>query len=128
MSRLIQLASFACLIVLLAGFYIMPSNQALLMASGDSVHQITRAILASVIMVQILTKPPRQLWFRASAYILSGLAITWTIYQTYNYNMMPLDTLSILAGSFAILVSSVERSIVSKEESSERKTILVHSR
>lgn len=113
MGRLLQFLSLICLIVLLFGFVIMPGHQALWLASGGIEHQIVRAGLIMVIVVQMLTRPPRRMWFRLVAGSAASVALVWALQQTYSYNMMPLDILSILGASSAIVLAVIERRTIS---------------
>jgi hypothetical protein len=109
MGKLLLLLSFMCLVFLGFGVVLYPQNSVFWLASGSSMYQHVRELLALVLVVQLVTRPPRHVWVR----LLSGaIAVTtgiWAIEATYASQMPLLDSLSFLGASIAIGVTALER-------------------
>jgi len=110
MRKTLLILSFASLIILAVGTSLAPNNSMFWLANGDVAYQIVRMILSAMLLLQIFTEPPRQLYFR----IMSGvaaLAITvWALQLTYINHMLLLDSFSILAASIATGLTALELS------------------
>ena len=109
MGKMLLLLSLVCLVILFIGSGMFPQNPDFWLASGASTYQHIRELLAIVLTLQLITRPPRHVWFR----MLSGaIAVTvgvWSIEATYAYHMLPLDTLCFIGVAVAIGITALER-------------------
>jgi hypothetical protein len=109
MGKLLLLLSFMCLVFVGFGVVLFPQNSVFWLASGSSMYQHIRELLALVLVVQLVTRPPRHVWVRILAGAVAiGVGI-WSIQATYSNQMLLLDSLSFLASSIAIGVTALER-------------------
>lgn len=92
--------------------HVAPQNPLFWFASLGTTYQHIRELLLAILLVQLVTRPPRHVWFRILTGAVSIVTITWVIQQSYSFNMLPLDTLSILGASLAIAVTSLERKAI----------------
>ena len=108
MSKLLLLLSFISIVILAIGTAFMPGNELFLLAGRSSGLEYVREILATILFSQLITHPPRHIFFRllagGSAIVVAG----WTILSSLNGNMLFLDTLSMLAAAIAIGVTALE--------------------
>jgi hypothetical protein len=72
-------------------------------------YQYVRELLALVLMLQLITRPPRHVWFRIIAGAIALSVGIWTVEATYSYHMMFLDALCFMSASLAIGVTALER-------------------
>jgi hypothetical protein len=109
MGKMLLLLSLVCLAILSIGTGLFPQNPDFWLASGASTYQHIRELLAVVLTLQLITRPPRHIWLR----MLSGaVAVTvgvWSIEATYANHMLLFDTLCFLSASVAIGVTALER-------------------
>lgn len=112
MRKLLLLLSLGVLVFLSVATTLFPQNTIFWLASSASMYQHLRELLAFVLVLQLATRPPRHVWAR----ILSGaiaLAVgVWVVEATYAYQMLGLDSLSLLGASIAIGVTALERKII----------------
>ena len=111
MSKLILLLSFLILIITGAGVAFAPDNSLFWLASNGPTFQYMRIVVGSLLAIQLVTRPPRHVWFRVLAGTVSACTAYWAIGQTYAYHMQLLDTLAFLGGSFTIAATALERSV-----------------
>ena len=111
MSKLILLLSFLVLIITGAGVAFAPDNSLFWLASNGPAFQYMRIVIGSLLAIQLVTRPPRHIWFRVLAGTVSACTASWAIGQTYAYHMQLLDTLAFLGGSFTIAATALERSV-----------------
>ena len=109
MGKLILILSLICITILCLGTALAPQNSAFWLASGTSMYQHVREVLAVVLILQLTTRPPRHLWFRIITATIATAVGIWTIEATYSYHMLYLDTLCFLGTSIAIGVTALER-------------------
>ena len=112
MGKLLIFLSLVILLAMSIGANVAPQNPVFWLASVATAYQHVREVLIAILLTQLVTRPPRHVWFR----LLSGgtaiIAIAWAIQQNYTYSMLPLDTLSIIGASVAILITALERKSV----------------
>jgi hypothetical protein len=109
MGKLLLVLSFVSLVFLAIGTAQEPNNAIFWLASPAHDLQQLRVILAAILGLEIVTRPPRKLWFRTLAGLV-GLSVgIWTIQQTFSYHLELLDSLAFLAASVAVFVTAVER-------------------
>lgn len=83
-----------------------------LFASTSSTYQNVREVLAFVLIMQLVTRPPRHAWIRVLSGSIALAAVIWTIDATYTGQMLPLDSLAFLGASIAIGVTALERRVI----------------
>lgn len=112
MGKVLIFISLIILVTMTIGASITPLNPFFILASVNPTYQYIREILAVVLALQFVTRPPRHVWFRLLAAGIASIIIVWSIQQTNSYHMQFFDTLSILGASIAILVTALERKAV----------------
>lgn len=113
MGKLMLLLSFIVVVITGVGVAFTPDNSLFWLASNGSTLQNMRIIIGSLLLIQLITRPPRHVWFRVIAGTIAATTAYWTVSQTFAYNMQLLDTLAFLGGSFTIAATSLERGIES---------------
>jgi hypothetical protein len=98
------------------GVILAPQSSLFWLATGGPVYQHVRIVIAAVLAIQLVTNPPRHVWFRIFAASLALLTSVWTIEQTYSYHMQLLDTLAFLSASFGIFATTLEHSVAVDKE------------
>lgn len=124
MRRLLLLLSAVGLSLLAYGTAFYPEFAAFWLASGEPQYQIIRMFLAAALFIQFVTHPPRNIYFRVLCGVIAIGSSIWAIQQTYMYEMMLFDTLSILAASIATGITALEISY-EKEEHQTKNHIFV---
>ncbi|HVC36318.1 MAG TPA: hypothetical protein VNE40_02630 [Candidatus Dormibacteraeota bacterium] len=112
MGKLLLFLSFVIIVFLSVGAVLYPQNPIFLLASTNSIYQHVRELLAFVLILQLVTRPPRHVWIRVLSGTIALSAIIWTIDATYVGQMLPLDILAFLGASIAIGVTAIERRII----------------
>ena len=112
MGKLLLLLSFGILVFLSVSAALSPQNLMFLFASTSSTYQHVRELLAFVLMMQLVTRPPRHVWIRVLSGTMALAAGIWTIDATYFGQMLALDSLAFLGASIAIGVTALERRII----------------
>ena len=77
MGRLSSCFHVASLVFLIAGTTKYPNQAMFWLASGSSTYQYIREILAGILITQIITRPPRKIWFRLLAGSLAVSIAAW---------------------------------------------------
>ena len=108
MGKLLLLLSCSCLLLLLFGTAAFPDSPGFWLASAAPSYEHVRSLLAFVLLVQLVTRPPRHLAFRVACGIVAAAVATWAIQETYAAQMLLLDSLSLLAAATAIGVTALE--------------------
>lgn len=83
------------------------------LASPANYIQYIRIILAGILILQLVTNPPRRIWLRLVTGTVAGLVGMWTIQQTFNGSLQFLDILAFLSTSLAVLTTALERTTTS---------------
>ena len=107
------LLSLYALALLGIGTATMPNDPVFWLASPANYIQYIRIILAGILMLQLITKPPRRMWLRLVTGTIASLVGMWTIQQTYNGSLQFLDILAFLSTSLAVLITALERTATS---------------
>lgn len=110
MGKSVLFMSLVMLSVIGIGVAVVPNNMLFWLASGDQVYQQMRIAIGVIISIQLVTNPPRHIWFRLLAGGTAVVVGAWAIGQAYNYHMQLLDVLGFMGASFAVLATSLERS------------------
>lgn len=108
MSKVLLFLSFLSLVILALGTAFMQNNTMFWLADGGLVYKIVIEVMATILFVQIITHPPRHIFFRILAGLVSLLVGIWTIITTSTGAMPLLDSLSLLASATAIGVTALE--------------------
>jgi hypothetical protein len=109
MGKMLLLFSLVCLTILYIGTAFFPQNPSFWLASGASMYQQVREILAFVLILQLTTRPPRHIWFRVLSGAVAVVIGAWSIEATYSNQMLFLDTLCFVGGAVAVGVATLER-------------------
>jgi hypothetical protein len=124
MRRLLLLTAALSLCLLAYGTAYYPDYAAFWLASGEPTYQIVRLLLAGVLLLQFVTNPPRNIYFRVLCGFIAVSAATWAIGESSSFHMMYLDTLSFLGASVATGITALEFN-EEKEEFHHGKNIFV---
>ncbi len=111
MGKLLSLLSLICICVLGLGVMVFPHSPAFWLVTNSASYQQVRVIIAALLTIQLITTPPRQVWFRIVAGSVAALTGFWVVQQTYQYHMELLDSLAFLGASFAIFATALERNV-----------------
>jgi hypothetical protein len=125
MSKLLLLLSLFALAILGIGTATMPNDPMFWLASSANHIQYVRTILAGMLMLQLITNPPRSIRLRVLTGTIAAIVGVWTIQQTLNGNLQFLDILAFLSTSLAVFITALERSftsIVTYSMSEDNKT------
>lgn len=109
MGKTLLLLSLVVLTVLFLGTSLAPQDPAFWLASSVPTYQHIREVLALVLMLQLITRPPRHVWFRMLAGAIAVAVGSWSIEATYSYSMQLLDTLCFIGAAVAIGITALER-------------------
>ena len=99
MSKILLFLSFLSLVILAFGTAFMQNNTMFWLADSGLSYKIIIEVMATILFIQIVTHPPRHIFFRILAGLVSLLVGTWTIMTTYSGTMPLLDSLSLLAST-----------------------------
>ncbi len=109
MGKALLVAAFAILALLAFGTQNDPNSSMFWLASSATGYQVVRGGLMAVLLLQIVTNPPRYMVFRATSMIIASSVAIFSLQATYANHMLLLDALSLLASSVAIAVTALER-------------------
>jgi len=108
MGKLLLFLAMSSLMALFIVSLIAPDSSIMWIASASLTYQIMRLGLSVILFVQLLTQPPREVWFRAITGLLAVSVAVWAIYSTYIYQMPAADTLAFIGASLAVGVTALE--------------------
>jgi hypothetical protein len=111
MGKLLLFLSLVCIAFVGVGTFMSPNGDLFLMASGAENYQRIRIIVGIIVAIQLLTRPPRHVWFRVIAGSFAALTGFWAVQQTYDFHMQVLDALAFLGASFAVFATALERGV-----------------
>jgi multidrug transporter EmrE-like cation transporter len=107
------LLSLYALVLLGIGTATMSNDPMFWLASPANYIQYIRIILAGILVLQLITNPPRRMWLRLVTGTVAGLVGMWTIQQTFNGSLQYLDILAFSSTSLAVLITALERTATS---------------
>jgi hypothetical protein len=116
MGKSAVLLSLIAIAIVGFGVMLAPQSSLFWLATGGPTYQHVRIVIAAVLAIQLVTNPPRHVWFRILAGTLAVVTGVWVVQQTSNYHMQLLDTLAFLGASFGIFATSLERSAAVDKE------------
>jgi CDP-diglyceride synthetase len=122
MRKALLLMSSLSLIIVTIGTAILPNYPLFQLASNSNFYQYVRATLTLVLLLQLVTRPPRHLFFRILAGLTSILIVSWVVINTYNGIMPFLDTLSLLSAAVAIGITTLEINTTDAKENRPGKS------
>lgn len=93
------------------GSYYMPDSAFFWLASGDMVMQLVRVALCLIILVFMLTEPPRHMIVRSMAGLIALATAWWALYASTLMSTPIFDTAIMLQAAIAIGIAALERSI-----------------
>jgi hypothetical protein len=108
MGKLLLLLSLISLVFLQLGSYLFPGDPVMWLAASSSSYEMARLLLMPVLVVLLVTNPPRHLVLRYVAGTLSILVLLTIAYLTYNNHMGALDTLAFGAAGIAMGIVALE--------------------
>ena len=112
MGKLLLFLSLVILVFLSVSAALYSQNIMFLFASAGSFYQHVRELLAFVLILQLVTRPPRHAWIRVLSGSVALATGIWDINATYVGRMLPLDSLAFLGASIAIGVTALERRFI----------------
>ena len=112
MGKLLLFMSFVILVFLSGSVALFPQNPMFLLASTSSIYQHVRELLSFILLLQLVTRPPRHVWIRVLSGTIALASGIWTIDATYLGQILPLDSLAFLGASIAIGVTALEHRII----------------
>ena len=101
------------MVLLGIGTATMSNDPMFWLASPANYIQYIRIILAGILVLQLITNPPRRMWLRLVTGTVAGLVGMWTIQQTFNGSLQYLDILAFSSTSLAVLITALERTATS---------------
>lgn len=116
MNKLLLLVSLLALTVTGVGTALYPNNPMFWLASGATYMQYVRIALGFVLFVQLVTNPPRHLYFRIFGGSIAAVVGFWALTQSYSYHMQLLDSLAFMGASLVVLATALERKPQSSPE------------
>lgn len=108
MGKTMLMVAFICLSVVAMGTAVMPQNPLFWLLSSHSAHQYARLLLLVIMLAQLRTNPPRNPYFRVITGALGAFVGAWALQETYEYLILPTDTLMYLGSALAIIITSLE--------------------
>jgi hypothetical protein len=109
MGKILQLLSISSLALLTIGTALYPQNALFWMASGAPAFQQIRILLIVLLMIQLVTLPPRHVWFRLTVSAAASITTVWVILATNSFHMELLDSLVFLGAAFTAFATALER-------------------
>jgi hypothetical protein len=109
MGKALLVLAFIGLGIVSIGTHLEPNSIVFLLASESRQFQILRGVLEFTILLQLITRPPRHLLFRLLTGVIAASTMLWIVFSTYNGQILPWDSLSILGASIAIMITAIER-------------------
>lgn len=111
MSKLIVFLSLIGLSILFTLGLIAPDSSVMWLASTSTNFALLRAVLMFVLLVLLLTNPPRNVYMRVMIGMFSLALMAWSLDSTYNNHMKLVDTLSLLPVSIVAGLDILEQDI-----------------
>lgn len=94
------------------GAIVDPQSPLFWVASSSVTYEYIRLAIIGALAILLFTRPPRRTWARGLTGLIAAVTVVWAIQQTYSYHMLPLDALSIVGASIAIIVTILEADTV----------------
>lgn len=101
---------FALVMLITMGFgsYYMPDGAFFWLASGDVVMQLVRIALSLIILVFMLTEPPRHMIVRSMAGVIALATAAWALHASTLMNTPIFDTVILLQAAIALGIAALE--------------------
>ncbi len=109
MGKVLLFLSLLSLIVVGIGTIVAPNNSMFWLATNSAAFQHVRILVGTLLAIQLVTRPPRHVWFRILAGSIAVFTGIWAVQLTYNYHMQLLDTLAFLGAACGIFATALER-------------------
>ena len=101
--------SLVALLAMGLGSYYAPNDSLFWLASVDAGTQAVRALLVFVILVQLLTYPPRHMLVRLLTGVTALTTAVWAQHMSTFMNTPIYDTIILLQTAIALGISALER-------------------
>ena len=111
MGKVLLFLSLLSLIVVGVGTTVAPNNPLFWLASNNAAFQHVRILVGLLLAIQLVTRPPRHVWFRIMAGSIAVFTGIWAVQQTYNYHMQLLDSLAFLSAACGVFATALERNV-----------------
>lgn len=108
MGKFILLMTFLILGLLISLSIISPATPVLWLASATMEYNIVRFVLMVILFGLLITRPPRNQYFRYVAGVVATMVSGWALASTYQAQMQVLDCLSILAACISMGITVLE--------------------
>lgn len=109
MGKLLLWFSLVVLLILGIGTHMAPGNPAFWLASSSNFYQYARLGVGLVVILQLVSSPPRHKAFRIFTAVFATLVFGWAWQQTYVYHMELLDLVAFTGSSMALFIAALER-------------------
>ncbi len=103
--------SLVMLITMGFGSYYMPDGAFFWLASGDAAMQLVRIALSLIILVFMLTEPPRHMLVRSLAGMIALATAAWALHASTLMNTPIFDTVILLQTAIALGIAALEVSV-----------------
>lgn len=121
MGKLLLWCSLIALLIIGVGTYVAANNPMFWLASAAHSYQYLRIAAGAIIILQLMTAPPRHVVFRIIAGVFAVVLGGWAIHQTYDYHMALLDSAAFVGSSLAIVATALERNVMDEFHTSFRR-------
>ena len=108
MTKAIVFLSFSILgfLVLISSFY--PTASAIWLASTAEYYNYGRLMVMAILLFLLVTTPPRNILVRWSMGYTATVLAAWSIFNTYENNILLLDGFAYLAAAISIGIATLE--------------------
>jgi hypothetical protein len=120
MSKLILLLSLLGIALLFSLGLTNPDNPMVWLASASMEFAWLRLGMMIALASLLVTNPPRNVYLRMVVGAFASVLATWSLWETYNNQMLFLDSLSILLFSVSAGLTVLESDILPAETDDER--------
>jgi len=107
--------SLTALAVISVGTHFAANTPMFWLASAAAPYQYLRVAVGLIIVLQLMTSPPRHVTFRIIAGVFAAMVFGLAIQQTYTYQMALSDTAVFIGASATIFATALERNVVVEE-------------
>ncbi len=111
MGKILLFLSLLSLIIVGVGTTVAPDNSMFWLATNSSTFQHVRILVGAMLAIQLVTRPPRHVWFRIFAGSVAVFTGIWAVQQSYNYHMQLLDTLAFMSAACGVFATALERNV-----------------
>src|SRR5665213_1239703 len=108
MSKFVIWMSFLSLVLLTAFSTLMPNSPLMWLADISSIYNLVRVATAFVLLILLITAPPRKKILRFAVGIMSFVLLSSVIVLTNDNKMQLLDSLALVGASISMGIVALE--------------------